>query len=241
MMPEITTRLLVVSPHFDDGIFGCGSLLAAHADATVATVFAGMRKLDLYPDFLTDWDRQCGFSSSREAMRARLAEDDGALKAVDAAPIRMPSFYDSQYGSPVPVEEIADELERLVVSGNFATILFPLGLFHSDHVLVSDASAIVAARQPERAWFLYEEALYRRMAGLVTQRLAALRAMGYSCTCEVPPPPATHLGQCQALKLVAVRHYASQLRAFGPGGYQDIFAAERFWRISRGNDETCAS
>jgi hypothetical protein len=34
-------RLLVVSPHLDDAVFGCGELIASRPGATVARLFAG--------------------------------------------------------------------------------------------------------------------------------------------------------------------------------------------------------
>jgi hypothetical protein len=34
-----------------------------------------------------------------------------------------------------------------------------------------------------------------------------------------------------AAKQRAVSRYASQLRAFGPNGYDDVFAPERFWTL----------
>ena len=38
---EELRRLVVVSPHFDDAVLGCGQLLSAHAGATVVTVLGG--------------------------------------------------------------------------------------------------------------------------------------------------------------------------------------------------------
>jgi len=34
-MSETSPRLFIVSPHFDDAVFSCGALLAAHPDAAV--------------------------------------------------------------------------------------------------------------------------------------------------------------------------------------------------------------
>lgn len=35
----------------------------------------------------------------------------------------------------------------------------------------------------------------------------------------------------QGLKREAVGAYASQLKAFGPEGYDDVFCAERCWKL----------
>jgi hypothetical protein len=51
------------------------------------------------------------------------------------------------------------------------------------------------------------------------------------------PPPVSEAIDAAALvsKLAAeqraVCRYASQLRAFGPNGYDDVFAPERFWTL----------
>ena len=40
------------------------------------------------------------------------------------------------------------------------------------------------------------------------------------------------------LKQRAVQAYASQLRGFGPGGYDDLARPERYWRLEPGRDGT---
>ena len=45
--------LLVVSPHLDDAVFGCGRLLSQCDDATVVTIFAGIPAAGQDP---TAWD-----------------------------------------------------------------------------------------------------------------------------------------------------------------------------------------
>ena len=41
--PEELERVVVLSPHLDDAVLGCGRLMAAHPGATVVTVYAGAR------------------------------------------------------------------------------------------------------------------------------------------------------------------------------------------------------
>jgi LmbE family N-acetylglucosaminyl deacetylase len=41
MAPGPFQRLLVVSPHCDDAVLSCGSLLETHPGSAVVTVFAG--------------------------------------------------------------------------------------------------------------------------------------------------------------------------------------------------------
>ena len=94
-MSETHPRLLILSPHFGDAVFGCGTLLATYPDTAVCTVFAAAPEHDVH----TDTDARCGFDNAQKALRARMLEDDTALAVFDAIPIRMP-FRDRQYLDP---------------------------------------------------------------------------------------------------------------------------------------------
>jgi LmbE family N-acetylglucosaminyl deacetylase len=238
--------LFVVSPHFDDAVFGCATLLSRARGSIVCTVFAGTPP----QSGLTDWDRQCGFADASHAMQARAAEDRQALYLLGAAQYLLP-FLDAQYGPEAAVESIAGALHSafttaMAGSGHRAghqagAILIPLGLFHSDHILVHHACRIAAARHPRVPCLAYEDALYRRMPGLLQQRLAALDRAGIDATPADAPlvgsSDATATGAAAASladaarKRAAVLAYASQLNAFGAHGYEDVFAPERYWRL----------
>ena len=221
--------LLVISPHLDDGVFSCAAWLAAQRKTAVATVFAGPPPCGL----LTDWDRRCGFDSSTDARRTRIAEDDVALATLGARPIRLP-FLDAQYGRPAPRERIADALTRIAVAYRAAAVMVPLGLFHSDHVLTSNAGVEAMARLPYCTWFAYEDALYRRIDGAVDARLAQLHEMGVAVhPARAAQTPRDAAARCAALKRRAVRCYASQLPALAGHELDDLSAPERFWRLSR--------
>ncbi|WP_046115584.1 PIG-L family deacetylase [Aquincola tertiaricarbonis] len=219
-------RALLVSPHLDDAVFGCGEWLAAHPGTCVVTVLAGTP-----PDAgrLTDWDRQCGFDGAGQAMAARLAEDREALQAVGAHPSWLP-FLDSQYEASPRIDEVAQALAGLLHElPAEAPVLVPLGLFHSDHDLVHQA-CLQALRAVGRAEALgYEEALYRAMPGLVQARLATLQQAGIQATPLLQPPA----GEAAA-KARAIAAYPSQARAFGPDGLADTRHPERFWRLQLG-------
>ena len=226
--------VLVISPHLDDGVFGCGRWLAAHPGSTVLTVFAGA------PDAahaLTDWDARSGFASGAEAVRLRREEDRRALEMLGATPCWL-DFADSQYGRSPSVDALAEALGRELRARRPAVVLYPLGLFHSDHLLVHDACrmALQAAGGVDSA--AYEDALYRGMRGMLQQRLAALVAEGVAATpVELDALPAAGSGRpsdpvhAARLKADAVAAYASQLRAFGAGGHADLERPERGWRL----------
>ncbi|MGI4813019.1 MAG: PIG-L family deacetylase [Janthinobacterium lividum] len=238
-----STRALLVSPHLDDGVFSCGAWLAAHRPATVLTVFAGRPERAAMS---TDWDRQCGFADAAQAMTVRYEEDQQALRTLGAMPLRL-SFLDSQYGETPRVEAIADALVTAFDTHDGDTILLPLGLWHSDHVLTHEA-CLLAMRRLEtlapaappfrRRWIAYEDALYRRMEGAVQRRVAALAQQGIAATPVWLEAPQLTERAPAAAKREAVAAYASQLRAFGPDGYDDVATTERYWALTPMRAET---
>jgi LmbE family N-acetylglucosaminyl deacetylase len=77
-------------------------------------------------------------------------------------------------------------------AGRPPAVFAPLGLFHSDHRLVHEACIATAGGHRHGAWFLYEDALYRRIPQLVEERLTALAKRrlslhSVSFPCAVPP------------------------------------------------------
>jgi len=226
-MSENFSHPLVVSPHFDDAVFSCGAFIAAHPGSVVHTVFSGCPAGDVR----TDWDQHCGFSNAAEAMYERACEDDFALKILGAV-AEHSDFLDAQYvpyGTAPTVESIASKLGEAVRRHAVRALLVPLGLFHSDHDLVHRACINVWNANPALKCFAYEDALYRRMSGLLQTRLADLAARGISAT---PEPVHWDVNQPDhALKREAVGAYASQLKAFGPEGYDDVFCTERCWKL----------
>jgi LmbE family N-acetylglucosaminyl deacetylase len=214
---------LVISPHLDDAVLGCGTWIAAHAGARVLTVFAGAPR----ETTATEWDAACGFASSDQAVAQRRAEDRAALALLDAEPEWL-DWCDDQYRVPAPPDAIAAELRRAVARHDPATVLLPLGLFHRDHETTHTAALAALSDAPARAWYAYEDALYRAIPGLVQHRLARLGQQGLTAT----PERAAAGG---GAKRRAIACYASQLRGLAtPGrpGHADALATERLWRLA---------
>nr|WP_284508415.1 PIG-L family deacetylase [Caballeronia sp. INML5] len=227
-MPLSAQRTLVISPHLDDAVFSCGALLAASPGASVCTIFAGAPDTAL----ATDWDAQCGFADAHQAMRERRVEDKAALHVLGARAVHL-GFLDSQYtqgGTSATTAKIASAIRDVMRETDCATLLMPLGLFHSDHALVHTA-AREACLSDATACIAYEDCLYRRMDGLVQQRLVELIGSGIEATPLLDPIDAATLSRCIEAKQRAVQCYASQLKAFGPHGYDDVLAPERFWTL----------
>jgi len=218
-----TMSICVVSPHLDDAVLGCAGLLAEHREAAVVTVFAGMPPPGVP---VPEWDAACGFASAPMAIATRREEDRAALAMLGARPLWL-EFLDSQYAASPSVETVSAALRRSMP--RTATTAFPLGLFHSDHRLASEAVLRLASASPDRTWLVYEEALYRRIPGLVEERVAALERTGFTLSrCRV-------LSASRSLKEKAIGCYASQLRGLAsPGrpGYRDALDPESYWRLA---------
>ena len=220
-------RLLVISPHLDDAVLSCGLLLAANPGATVCTVFTAPP----HENTLTDWDRASGFADAFEAMRARKAEDVEALALLGARTLHLP-FRDAQYQSPPAPDALVAALGRTFAATDPTAALIPLGLFHSDHVLVAQACLALIQRFPNIPVHAYEDVPYRRIPGVVQTRLAELTERGYLAIADddFHTEPGLRDGH-EHMKQAAVAAYRSQLRAFGADGPASLISPERYWRL----------
>lgn len=215
--------LLVVSPHYDDAVFSCGRLLDAVPGSTVITVCTA------HPEdgsLLTDWDSRCGFSSADEAMRARAIENRNALAMLRARGVDL-AFLDSQYlqAPRNSVDLLGDTLLATISEFQPASVFAPVGLFHADHVLVSDVLMSLEQRLAGIHWFAYADIPYCKQAERVQQRLAQLAQRGVHCE---PFPLEMEAGH----KAAAVEAYRSQFRGLGhEDGAAIMQHAEQYWRI----------
>jgi LmbE family N-acetylglucosaminyl deacetylase len=215
--------MLVISPHLDDAALGCGQLLAASPGSAVLTVFAGAPD---DADRLTEWDARCGFASAHDAITQRRAEDARALRLLGAQPHWL-TFCDDQYGQACDAGALRNALLVALKALRPQRLLYPMGLFHSDHKRVHDAVRAVLPHLPGVEAWMYEDALYRGMPGLLQRRLAEFANAQWRAT----PVRLTTLTGSAALKAEAVQAYASQVRTFGPHGLDDAAEPERCWLL----------
>lgn len=160
-------------------------------------------------------------------MPTRKEEDLLALFLLDAYPVWL-DFLDAQYASRPAVEEVAASLRAAITHEAPDHVLFPLGLFHADHRLASDATLMICRTLPGPRWIVYSDGLYRQLPGLVQQRLQELRSNGCSLAPLVPPPR-------HPAKRRAVECYESQLRALATPGHiaiEQAFGREQYWAIA---------
>jgi LmbE family N-acetylglucosaminyl deacetylase len=220
--------VVVVSPHLDDAVMGCGQMLACRPGAVVLTVFAGHQPPG---QSLSSWDRDSGFGPGEDPMRLRKLEDEAALQRLGARPLWL-GFLDAQYrkSRPAPsLEELAEGIEAALEGAAAQTVMIPLGLGHADHRLTRRAALLVFRRRDRWAWYAYEDAIYRKQTGdPVGQAVAELVAAGVSLR------PA-HLVDDESIdqKRDAVDCYRSQLRALlrHRSPLHDILNPDRYWRL----------
>ena len=224
-------RIVVVSPHFDDAVLGCGRFLAAHPGATVITVLGG--RPARYPDPPTEWDADCGYSAGDDIVARRREEDRAALSVLQADSVWL-EFADHQYlarserpSRATVAVALADAIDTLAPTAVFA----PFGLANPDHVLTHDAARIVREQRTDRAWFCFEDYGYKHVPGMLAWRVASLFRSGVW-----PTPAIMPVARDDEVKARALQGYAPQLRALEHNWAVDRQLAapvpEQFWRLA---------
>jgi len=123
---------LVLSPHWDDAVLDCWSLLSGDRELNVVNVFAGTPPAGR----LTLWDAVTGATDSAQRTAERASEDAVALARAGRTPRNLP-FFDAQYRTPPgPSLERIDSAVSAEVDGA-SRVYVPAGLgSHPDHLLV---------------------------------------------------------------------------------------------------------
>jgi LmbE family N-acetylglucosaminyl deacetylase len=229
--PEELERIVVISPHLDDAVLGCGRLLAAHPNATVITVYAG--RPPEYPEPMTRWDTISGFVAGDDVLAIRRKEDEGALGELGATPVWL-DFVEHQYLERpdwVGADQTVDTLEAAVRAAQPTAVLAPFGIANPDHTETHDAARMVRDRIPEPAWFCYEDMGYKHIPGLLAWRVSQLFRAGIW-----PTPQAPTIDHGEATKRRAMAHYSSQLKALNADWdldeKLDAPAPEQLWRLA---------
>ena len=173
--PAAFSRILVVSPHFDDAAMGAGHLLASYDDTTVVTVLGG--RPPAYPDVPSEWDALGGFVAGDDvvagAARGGRRGHGGPRIGVRVARVRRTTSTWRRPDRPTPAD-VAPVLGATIAELDPTSVFFPMGLGNPDHVMVHDACLLVREEQPEREWFCYEDHGYKHIPGLLAWRVAKL-------------------------------------------------------------------
>jgi LmbE family N-acetylglucosaminyl deacetylase len=172
--PAGTGRTVVCSPHFDDAVLGCWSVLERDRTSEVINVFTAAPG----DGFTAWWDQLNGASSSAAHVRDRFSEDRNALALAGKTPIalgmlenqyrlrpsallhalfrhappiryamlRVPGLQQALYSVPVvEPEQLADCIARAVPDAS--TVCLPAGIGgHPDHLTVRRSAVVLAMR-----------------------------------------------------------------------------------------------
>ncbi len=219
-------RVVVVSPHSDDGVLSLGAAMASWARrgarVELLTVFA----LDPASDEPAGgWDARAGFGTEGEAAVGRRAEDVAACAIIGATPAWLPfgSVDYERHGDESAVRDAisaaADGVDALLLPG------FPLS--HPDHEWLG--RALVGSRMGCRRLGIYVEQPYgRRTSGEPRVPSWAEEELGAR--------PVFHAASAGArdrlAKWRAVREYRTQLPLLGmtrslPRGPHSVVLGER--------------
>jgi len=213
-----TRRLVVISPHLDDAVLSAGQVLGGSPGAAVITVLAGI------PDGtgVTEYDRGCGFTTSRQAMRQRREEDRRALAFLGAEPSHL-DFLPRGYEIVPDDGAMLAELTARIADLDPAAVAGPVGIVHPDHERVARVWPRAARQAAGGApLYAYEELPYRVKSRRRAE--AAVRAF----LCDRPARPAELPRADVGLKAQAMLAYVSQLRFVFP---LDCLAPERVWLL----------
>lgn len=155
-------RIVVVSPHLDDGVLSLGASMASWSRAGTRVELLTVLACD--PESTAaagGWDRRGGFATEGESARARRDEDRRACALLGATPVWLP------FGS-VDYDRHGDEdgVRRAVAAAaaGASTLLLPgFPLSHPDHdwLVRTLATELDAPRTA-----LYAEQPYTRRAGV---------------------------------------------------------------------------
>jgi len=132
---------LIFCPHTDDAIFSLGDhIIDNNNEFTIASAFAGIPK---------DW------AGYKKHIRLR-KEHEEACSMINAKVING-DLLDDVYGKQ-DEDILIDWIKSIIV--NFDNIYIPLGIYHPDHVLLSD-NLFNLMKNFNKTYFVYAELPYR--------------------------------------------------------------------------------
>jgi LmbE family N-acetylglucosaminyl deacetylase len=136
--------VLVLSPHLDDAVIDCFSVLTGGDLVNVVNVFAGIPA----GDFIPSWDRICGARDIAAHVRERIDEDRQALSTLGLAPVNLPflgEHYRGGAGRPA-LSEIAAAVADRVRAASRVVGPAMLGDPIQDHLVVRSLALALDAQ-----------------------------------------------------------------------------------------------
>ena len=158
-VPGTSRRIVVVSPHSDDGVLSLGAAMASWARTGILVQLLTVFALDPASDAPAGgWDARAGFSTEGEAALARRAEDEEAC-AILGATAGWLAFGSVDYERHGDQAAVRDAVEA-AAAGVDALLLPGSPLSHPDHEWL--VRALVGSRLGCRRLGLYVEQPYAR-------------------------------------------------------------------------------
>lgn len=234
-----TSRLVIVSPHFDDAVFSA-SLQIMNSQVLVLTIFAGLPEPH---QPLGDWDRLTRAVNGRTRLLEREAEDDEALSRLGARAARM-AERDVEYRSTeIDKNALTRALRPFLADSDEIWLPAAIGC-HPDHIIARDVGLrCIAELGQGQCVHLYADLPYAIEYGWPSwvdadsQRPFAdsdwfieseLRNAGLD-NLDLKPTVWRLSNDERDLKYLAVSAYRTQLAALGMDDLQDG-RSDRLWR-----------
>ena len=232
LVPEAAfEKVVIISPHLDDAVLGCGQLMSAHPGAVVVTIFAG--NPSTYPEPQREWDRQSGFMPGDDVMAARRFEDHQALAMLDATPVHL-DFVEYSYNEndrPVRSATIAPAIGDALRLLSPSMVLLPFGLANPDHDVTHRAALQAVSESGHENVFVYEDHGYKHIPGMLAWRISQLFRGGLW-----PTPACPRTDPSTDRKLAAMAQYPSQMQALDDDwqirAKLAAPAPEQIWRLA---------
>jgi LmbE family N-acetylglucosaminyl deacetylase len=152
---------VVIAPHFDDAAFSvAGAAVGFAGDVTFVTVHGGP---PTDPCALSEWDRDCGFTSGAQAAAARAAEDLSACAVLGVGTIHLP-LPDGPYLDDTSAVRVMSACLSPVLAGA-DLVLAPAGIgSHPDHLRVRDVVLSLLAHRTDDTVRLFADLPYASWA-----------------------------------------------------------------------------
>jgi hypothetical protein len=200
---------LIFCPHTDDAIFSLGDyLIDNNEDFTIASAFAGIPK---------DW---VGY---KKHIKLRKEHDEACLM-INAKVING-DLLDDVYGKQ-DEDQLINWIKSIIV--NFDNIYIPLGIYHPDHVFLSD-TIFNLMKDFDKTYFIYSELPYRMSyPKLHKERLKQFEL--FHTLENIPINFTQH-------KIDAIKKYNSQIAYVHDSSYIDedligkLIVEEKLWKI----------
>lgn len=132
---------VILSPHPDDAVFNCWSVLEGERPVQVVNLFAGIPE----GGTATWWDRMCGANDSAAQVAARRDEDRAVLEPLVGPPINL-SLLEEQYRSTprLPLAVLGASLSDWLSPTSLVYAPAALGAGHVDHRLTRGLARALA-------------------------------------------------------------------------------------------------